>query len=233
MSAHHSGYEAPIGTPPIHDVEHLLGNIPALDDLRASEASETQVGATRLTSAEILGVRRAESRRIPEAVLADGARTIDRLLRLGWHLEAAGDDGLIFGREASPLVLRLAQNWEAYGRFVELARELGSPHLPRFFRWETQGRLSLAVVERLAPIARDSLSWPEINRAAAIAHGRADGRPDGLEVETASPILKAAAMLGDLAHEYYYALDMGIENILLRSATGEPVFNDPWSAWGE
>lgn len=180
-------------------------------------------------------VRSGESRRLPDQVLAEGANVIAGLLADGWRLEAAGDDGLVFGHTASLYVARLAQNWIAYGEFVALARNLDNPHLPYFQRWETDGALSLAVVERLVAIDLESHLWQEINIAAALAHALADSRPMRFAITgVPSPdLLAAAEALGNGAHARYYALDLGRENILLRPTTGEPVFNDPWSEWGE
>ena len=185
-----------------------------------------------LTPADILAHRQAESRRLPDLVLLEGQGVIANLLRLGWSLEASGDDALVFGHTENPVVLRLAQNWQAYEKFVYLSRRLENPHLPRFHRWETMGKISLAVVERLLPISRTDHAWKKINHAAALGHTCADGRPLGGEIsETALDV--AALALGRQAEQHYYALDLGIGNILVRPGSGEPVFNDPWSEWGE
>ncbi|WP_374650302.1 hypothetical protein [Dongia sp.] len=196
---------------------------------------EDCIGADPSMRQRFLGLRRPESRRYPERLLDDsrGNAILALLEAAGWEAIALGDDAVVFADADRGQALRLAQNAGPYSQFVALAVEARSPHFPKFHHHEWDGQLALSWVEYLELLPISYPNWADIDHVAALAHRLADGRP-GKGMETDTHALQVAAIaLGCGARDGYYALDLGVDNILLRPGTGEIVFNDPWCPWGE
>lgn len=206
--------------------------IPTLEEM-AHASTPLELGDI----SRLLEKRGKESRRYPDRLIRslEGQTILSGLLGRQWQVIALGDDAIVLGHHQADIVLRFAQNWEAYGRFVRMAVEANNPHFPRFLGWQTYADFSLAAVEYLKHLTADFANWADVNLAASLAHAFADSRPvdHSLYAQLSPELVSAAVALGEGADEHYYALDLGIENLLLRPATNEIIFNDPWSQWGD
>ncbi|MGB3313662.1 MAG: hypothetical protein WBB85_04575 [Albidovulum sp.] len=153
---------------------------------------------------------------------------VDRLEELG-----CGDDAVVYALPGQKLAARIAISSAPFSRFVDLSNRQGSRHLPRVVHHADNGHLSLTIMEHLepAPDPADIAFWADANAAAALAYTRLDERPcsDGPHKPG---LYEIAALLGDLAREQNYALDLNRNNILRRGG-GDVVFSDVWCGWGE
>ncbi|WP_343564319.1 hypothetical protein [Kiloniella sp. b19] len=158
---------------------------------------------------------------------------MDNLSGCGFYSAGQGDDAVAMAHSGYDFVVRLAQNEKPFSDFVALCQREVSPHFPEFLAHETKGGFSVSIVEKLEPVSvEDTEFWDTVYHAASLAYAIADGRPC-FGQNSPEALTLAAGKLGKAARHHYYALDLSVENIMRRKSSGEVVFNDPWSPWGE
>lgn len=182
--------------------------------------------------------RSQESKGQPDALLIrqDSKSFLDGLSQIGFVTIGQGDDAFALARPDDDWVVRIGQNPEPQDRFMAIAMTSINPHLPRVWYHRSQDGVSISLMERLQETDNtQALVWEPVNQAASLAYAINDGRISSATVDNSltSELLEVAQILGSVARENDYALDLNRNNIMSRGADNVFVFIDPWCPWGD